>query len=123
MSEGATWLLRAWLEAGATLSDRQVVELADRLERIGSDWARLHIAQAVGSLPVPAEVAERFAAFLRGGLVSERPFLRAWAMDGMVRLAREHPDYSEEADLALHAAFADPAASVKARARRVAAED
>lgn len=122
VAEGATWLLRAWLEGGAVLPAAQVEGLADRLARVGSPWARLHIAQSVGLIDITPETRERFAAFLRQGLQSERPFLRAWSMDGLVRLASRYEAHAGEADRALRAAFEDPAASVRARARRVSAE-
>ena len=122
VSDGATWLLRAWLEDGCSLDPDRVTDLAHRLAGVRSHWARLHLAQSMAYLRIPDGVAESFATFLRADLASERPFLRAWAMDGLVRLASGHARFEEEAEGALKAAFEDAAASVRARARRVAAE-
>jgi len=105
------------------LDSEQLRDLAGRLDDIGSPWARLHLAQAVEELAVPEAQADRFARFLEAGLGSERPFLRAWSMSGMIALARQHARYLGRAEAALRSAFEDPAASVRARARRVSAEE
>lgn len=121
VSIGATWLLRAWLEDGATLDAAQLRRIADRLEQVGAPWARLHLCQTVRSLGAPdLESAERIAVFLRDCRTSERPFLRAWATDGMCSLSQTHPRYEAEADRMLADAFSDTAASVRARARKIA---
>lgn len=120
VSVGATWLLRAWLEEGATLDAAQISDFAARLEHVTAAWARLHACQCVRSLGSPdAESADRIATFLRDCRSSERPFLRAWATDGMHALSQCHPVFEAEADRMLADAFSDPAASVRARARRI----
>lgn len=120
VSVGASWLLRAWLEAGAALDATQISALADRLEHVTAPWARLHVCQTIRSLGAPEPPAsDRIAGFLRECRASPRPFLRAWATDGMHALARHHPQYGPEADRMLAEAFTDAAASVRARARRI----
>ena len=78
-----------------------------------------HIAQCLGSIRIPSVSAPRFVEFLERGCGSNRPFQRAWSMDGLVRLAEQHGDYRPLAEAALAAGMSDPAASVRARARRI----
>lgn len=123
VAAGATWLLRAWTESGhVPWSPRQWRALIGGLEHVTDPWASLHLAQTVGSMEVPARHAEALADFFERRLDSERPFLRAWAMDALVRIARKDPSVREAAGRAFRAGFEDPAASVRARARRLDAE-
>ncbi len=122
IAAGATWLLRAWIESGVELTSAQTVELIESLDADGDPWACLHICQVVGSLVIPESGADTVAAFLEGCRGSERPFLRAWATDGLYRLARQHSRFADQAERALEEATLDPAASVRARARRIGAE-
>jgi len=122
VATGATWLLRSYVEAGAPLDSNLVSSLAVTLKGIGSHWARLHICQAVRSIEIPEGDAGSFADFLHHCTRSERPFLRAWATDGLYRLAQQHDSYEAEAALVLETALTDPAASVRARARRILLE-
>lgn len=119
VAAGATWLLRAWVEAGAVLTKSQMRALTSRLPEVNDPWARLHLCQTVRSLNVEPAHAEAFAGFLRSCRSSDRPFLRAWATDGLHALASAHPEYGAEATEAVEDALGDPAASVRARARRI----
>ncbi len=123
LADGATWVLRAWVEGGADLDAAAVGRLARILPRIAADHARQHVCQIVRRIDVPARHAAAFAVFLENCRQSPRPFLRAWAVDGLYRLAVAHPRYAAEAELALRAAREDPAASVRARVRRIEAGD
>ena len=51
-------------------------------------------------------------------LKNDRPFLRAWSMDALQKLAQQDAELAQRADTALAAAEHDPAASVRVRARR-----
>lgn len=119
VATGATWLLRSYLEDGATLGPKLVSSLASALRHIDSHWARLHICQAVRSIVIPAGDASSFADFLRESTQSKRPFVRAWATDGLFHLSRQHASYEKEARLCLEHALTDRAASVRARARKI----
>lgn len=121
LAAGASWLFRAWLEAGHPIPGTSLNRLAARLARIEDPWTHQHLCQSLASLEVPAEHAEAFVAFCAAGQQSPRPFLRAWACDGLYRLAQQHPGYTGDAELALQAALEDQAASVRARARRILA--
>ncbi len=123
LAAGATWLLRAWLESGdATLAAGQWSDLVGGLPEVDDPWARLHIAQAIRCVRVPEEHAAPLAAALSLWRASQRPFLRAWATDALVCLARDHASLADRAADALRDARADSAASVRARARRIDAE-
>jgi hypothetical protein len=119
VAAGATWLLRAWVEQGVPLRPHDVSELARRLTGITALWARLHVCQTIRSLRIDTQDAGLFGTFLGECRGSERPFIRAWATDGLHHLALRHPDYESDARVALEAALTDPAASVRARARRI----
>lgn len=121
-STGASWLLKRWLEEGVTLSDDQIRAIADRLDELGSHWAALHLCQSIRFLEISDEFTPAFRTFLERCNSSERPFLRAWSMDGLVRLAASRPDIEDLARERLQAAMSDGAASVRARARRLLAE-
>jgi len=120
VSSGASWLLRKHLEGGARLTPAATTRLAEHLSAISDSWARLHICQSMALLDVPAEVVDAFAEFLRTGTKSQHTFERAWAYDGFARLARRHAHLAAESSVLLQRGAADPAASVRARLRRLA---
>lgn len=115
---GATWLLRAHLRLGVAAGAADVRTLASLLGEITSPWAKLHVCQSLEHLEVPEEDADRFADFLRACVADPNTFVRAWATDGFCRLASTHRHLASEAKALLESALADPAASVRARARR-----
>ena len=116
---GATWLLKAYLEDGAGLEAPLVAQLGRTLDLLEGWEGRLHVCQSVRFLRIPKRNASQFARFLRHCIASETKFLRAWGTDGFVRLARQHPSLEAEAHGFVEAALADPAASVRARARHL----
>lgn len=120
---GATWLLNAYFADGATLDHDQVELLTSLLEGVDSGWARLHICQAVRYLDLGPEQATRFADFVRSCTLDRNTFVRAWATDAFVRLARRFPEFQAEAQRQLEKSLADPAGSIRARARRILEED
>ncbi len=123
VATGASWLLRAWLELGSPTTGAQAQRLSRQLEHIDAPWTAQHICQSVGRLEISdPETARRFGVFLHRWIASERPFARAWAVDGLHRLACIHDEFTAPADAAIAAALEDPAASVRARARRILAE-
>lgn len=118
VAAGATWLMRAELADGARLSASGTAELVGRLDAV-TDWqARLHICQSIPNLDLPDEAREACASWLRSQLDSPRPFLRAWAGDALCNLLGPGPETSDVLDRLA----GDPAASVRARARRIQAE-
>lgn len=120
---GASWLLRARLEelaaAGVAVGDAIIGELATVLPAIHEAWARQHVCQCLAVLEIPAPLAPAFARFLRAAADAEPKFLRAWGVDGFVRLGWQHAEYAREAETCLARAESDDAASVRARARNL----
>lgn len=115
----ATWMLLDLLKAGLELEANATAALMRRVERVTAPDARLHLCQSVRFLSVPKRNREQLARFLRSGLEGEVKFVRAWALDGMCALAQQHSDFAQEASRTLARAASDPAASVRARARRL----
>jgi hypothetical protein len=120
LASGATWLVRRWAEGGSPPSGDVLIALVAALPEVTSPWARLHLCQAVRFLALPEGLAEEVVSFAEACRASERPFLRAWATDALVAVAAAHPRFEPAAGAALAAAFEDPAASVRARARQLA---
>ena len=118
VSDGATWLIKNLLEDGAQLTPSQTEDLIGRLDAITTWQAQLHVCQSAGHLDVPARQTGAFADWLTPLLQSDRPFLRAWSMDALQHLAARNAELVHRAEAALDAAEQDPAASVRARARR-----
>lgn len=119
MQVGATWLLRAYLEEGASLSAGQLGRLVATLPAMSAGFARLHICQVMREIEVPPRHAEAFAGFFRACSQGENTFLRAWAPDGFWRLAEQHSQYEVEARALIEKSLTDAKASVRARARKI----
>ena len=118
VSDGATWLIKDLLEDGVRLTPSQTEDLIGHLDAMSSWQAQLHICQSVRYLEASAPLADVCADWLTPLLRSDRPFLRAWSMDALQHLALRSATLAGRAEAALNAAEQDPAASVRARARR-----
>jgi len=119
IAAGATWLLKAEIDAGRALPASALVELVTALPG-APDWqAALHICQIFAAAPPPSDCANDLAAALDPLLIHARPFLRAWSLAALITLANCAPEYAGAALASLRAATADPAASVRARARKL----
>ncbi len=119
---GATWLLKAYLEQGGSLAAAQVAAFAATLAGLGHWEARLHACQLIRHLDVAAADVDAVTGFLDGEVAAQKPFLRAWACDALVHLSDRHTGLRAAAGAVLAAAEADPAASVRARARQLRTE-
>jgi len=113
VSEAATWILKAELEAGARLDRAMTDSLIDQLDMMEAWQAKLHICQAVGHLDVPETARETLRSWLTPLLDAERPFLRAWALDALCHLP------GTRADALLRRMAEDRSASVRARVRNL----
>ena len=118
ISDGATWLIKAQLDDGARLTSSETEALLYHLYAITPWKAQLHICQSVRHLDVPMHFVTNCADWFETLLKNDRPFLRAWSMDALQKLAQQDAELAQRADTALAAAEHDPAASVRARARR-----
>ena len=90
VSSGATWLIKAHLDAGGTLPAAEGAALLSRLDAIAAWQAQLHLCQIARYLSLEAEQARSFADWLEPLLEHERSFLRAWSLDALCRLALRH---------------------------------
>ena len=115
---GASWLLLDHVKTKKALRPEYLDELAPRLEGVTAWMAALHVLQALDFYKAPHHKADKFAAFCQQHLTHDRPFLRAWSMNALCRLAAQHTAYRPEAQRARQAALEDKSASVRARARK-----
>ncbi len=118
IASGATWLIKALLDDGVRLTPSQTEALVGDLDALRSWQAQLHVCQSVGRLELSVLQAGTCADWAASLVHSDRPFLRAWAMDALQHLASRSPHARSLAEAALAAAEQDPAASVRARARK-----
>ncbi len=118
---GATWLIKDHLENGGALTAAQITNLVASGAECAGWAAKLHLCQSAQYLTFSEADARTFAAFARSLLDHKRPFLRAWSLDALCHLAAQHDAFRAVAGAALKKAAKDPAASVKARARNIAA--
>jgi len=123
LASGASWLIKSALERGYDLTAEQVEALIQSLPQL-DDWsAQLHICQSLGSLGALGEIschaAGELADWLTVLLDHERPFLRAWSLDALGALAKNHAEHAAGFNDALVVAISDEAASVRARARHL----
>ncbi|QTD56744.1 hypothetical protein [Parasphingorhabdus cellanae] len=119
VSSGATWLIKAALERGEVLSAAQSEALWDEIPAIRYWQAQLHICQSAAYLSFSADGAATMDRWLTPLLHHDRPFLRAWSVDALCRIAVQHPEYGTAARDAARAAAKDSTASVRARVRQL----
>lgn len=118
-SDGASWLLKTWLEAGGALEAELVSPL---LAAAGGSnrWAtRLHTLQLLPRLTLDASHRSLLEPWVRDSLQADNTFVRAWALDAFWELARVCPDLREEAGLRVDDAEVAEAPSVQARIRAI----
>ena len=118
-SIAATWLIKRNADAGGMLSAPQTSELVSRLDGVSAWESRLHLCQSVGSFECGRSDAASLVRWLTPMLGHERPFLRAWSLDGLCRVASDHKRYRHKACEATDDAGDDAKASVRARVRRL----
>ncbi len=119
ISRAAMWIILESVREGAFPVHRISVALQPHLQAL-SDWqAVLCLLQAFEQPSQPIDHAESYADFAEANLRHRRPFLRAWSMNTMCRLAHFHPELAARAQKAHQNALNDPAASVRARARNI----
>lgn len=119
ISSAATWLLKSWLEKGGVISTKQTSELCFKLAGVTSWQAQLHLCQSVRFLAVARDEADAVHSWLMPLLARDRPFVRAWSLDALASLARQHSHLHAAFAKALEHAEQDEAASVRARARNI----
>jgi hypothetical protein len=117
--KGATWLLKAWLEAGNTLEQRQIKKIYGSLDQLKHWEARLHVLQSIPFIPVPDTESSKVYHLLMQMITDQNKFVRAWSYNGLYELSRQHSKYADETRQYLEMAMRDEAPSVKARIRNI----
>lgn len=117
--KGATWLLKAWLEAGNRLAQPQVAKLYGPLDQLEHWEAKLHVLQSIPFMAITDAESRYVYHFLRFTLTDQNKFVRAWSYNGLYELSRQHPQYAEETKQFFEMAMIDEAPSVKARIRNI----
>ncbi len=115
--KGATWLLKAWLEAGNELELPQVEKVYGSLDQLKHWEAKLHALQSIPFMPITDKASGNLYAFLRSTLTDPNKFVRAWSYNGFYELSRQHSKYIDETKQYFEMAMRDEAPSVKARIR------
>lgn len=113
ISEGVTWVLKSELDNGRRLDDDLTSRLIAAVDTVTAWQAQLHICQVVAYLKVPERACLPLRQWLIQRLDADRPFLRAWALDGLCHL----PDVPVSSLLDRMAD--DPSASVRARVKNL----
>ncbi|MBI1393048.1 MAG: hypothetical protein GC152_09940 [Alphaproteobacteria bacterium] len=119
VSAGASWLIRHSLERGAEIDADGTSRLIGKLPQVATWDGALHLLQSMRRLRLAPADIDKAAAWAMPHLDHERPFVRAWALDALCALAEREPRLHANAARRLTAAAKDPAASVRARARRL----
>lgn len=113
----ASWLLRRGIEGGLEFGRRDWQTWMSHLPALTQWAARLHFCQAYHSAAIPLSDSARAALEVWCG--GENAFVRAWAMSALVRDASLRGGEESRIESIVAQALADPAASVRARARQV----
>lgn len=115
--KGATWLLKAWLEAGNELEQLQVERIYGSLDQLKHWEAKFHVLQSIPYMPISCTSSNNIYAFLSVTLTDPNKFVRAWSYNGFYELSRQHSEYIYETKKYFEMAMRDEAPSVKARIR------
>lgn len=117
--QGATWLLKAYVESGHQLARTQTKTIYASLPVLEHWEAKLHVLQCLRYVPVNEPEKNQVEAFLRASLTDPNKLVRAWAYNGFYELSRQYPEYRQETGQLFEMALRDEAASVKARIRNI----
>ena len=120
LQAGATWLLKHHFdEGGDGIGEPLSLAVFERLPVLEGWPARLHVLQCLDRMPIPASMMRQTERFLCDCLKDDVKFVRAWAYNGLHRLAEQYPQFQVEATQTLeNALVTETAGSVLARVRR-----
>lgn len=119
IQSASTWLLRRYVQNGATLSPAQTAQALNVLTRNCHWEARLHILQMMDELRIPSTRVEQLWRSLLEYTTDDNKFIRAWSFHGLAVIADQHPPYRTQALKLLANAEEEGAASVRARIRGI----
>lgn len=121
--QGASWLIKAYLEDGGRFDCSEVDVLISSLNNSAKQsqhWqTKLHILQGLPYLTFTSEQAEILYLGLRKSLSDPNKFVRAWTYNGFYQLSLQYDKYVEETKQFFAMAQQDEAPSVKARLRNI----
>ena len=117
--KGATWLLKAWLEAGNVLDQAQVAKIYGSLDQLEHWEAKLHVLQSIPFMSIAEADSSNLYNFLKLSLTDQNKFVRAWSYNGFYELSMQHSIYLNETKQYIEMAMRDETPSVKARIRNI----
>ena len=115
----ATWLIKKRLETGRAPDAVTSAEILELL-MLDADWqAHLHLLQCVGLLDLSQAPIAGLRVSILAKLKSPNKFVRAWAYDGLFRLAQlGHPDAATDL-IRISDAAQNESPAVRARIRKL----
>lgn len=116
---GATWLMKAWLEAGNSFEPSQIAKIYGALDQLKRWEAKLHVLQSIPYMPISKAESSNLYYFLKITLTDPNKFVRAWSYNGFYELSRQHSKYKDETKKYFEMAMRDESPSVKARIRNI----
>ncbi|MEP3277581.1 MAG: hypothetical protein ABJN26_19270 [Stappiaceae bacterium] len=119
LQNGASWLLKDYLERDGTLDRATDGAFMQQLATLKHWSAQLHALQCVPYLEIAAADKHLLESFLKKCISSENKFVRAWAYNGFYALSCQHAEYQDMVRPMLQKGLESEAASVKARIRAI----
>ena len=115
----ASWLIKRQLETNQTPDSRTCAEVLELL-MLDADWqAHLHLLQCMRLLDLSRAPIAALRETVLAKLKSPNKFIRAWAYDGLFRLAQlKHPDAATDL-LRISDAAHNESPAVRARIRKL----
>ncbi|MDA7925825.1 hypothetical protein N9B46_03170 [Mariniblastus sp.] len=114
-----TWVLKYLHEQNISFSQKQTNELI-QLACKNHHWeAKLHILQILPKLKISSQECDYLRNCFRDQKNSENKLVRTWTYNGLAVLANQHSQFQSEVNDILNEAQHDPAASVRARIRKI----
>ena len=114
-----TWLIKHHYDNKGHLEVHLIEPLVVPCEELSHWEAQLHLLQLLPHLPLKASYMPQLEGFVRRNLESPRPFLRAWAYQGLYELSELTPSLKPELARLCREALESEKASVKARVRKI----
>lgn len=121
LQPGATWLIKRFVEHSDGVGSREAQQILSVIPELREWSAKLHILQCLPHLPIHDDCRTAVESLTRACIIDDRKFLRAWGYGGFYELARQFPQYREEADRLMEIGLRDEPASVRARIRKATA--
>lgn len=122
LQAGATWLLKRFVETAEAMGEDAARQLFTVIPRLVGWAPRLHMLQCLPHVPIPASSRRVVEEFTRASIRDDNTFVRAWGYGGFYALARQFPEYEEEAARIMALGLTDEPPSVRARIRKVTAK-